>query len=405
MKSIKTFTIILIFFICFSTTSFADDFIEETDDTAITNTKTSDINFEIYSRRAIIYERNSKTILYEKNIYEQCAMASTTKIMTCILILENCNLNDTVTISSHSATTGGSRLGLSTNDLITVNDLLYGLMLCSGNDTAVALAEHCSGSVENFANLMNEKAKSLSLESTHFVTPHGLDNPEHYTTVYDFARLSNYALNNPQFLQIVGTKYHTVTINSTPKNIHNTNELLGTMPSVYGIKTGFTSQAGRCLITSAKENNLDIIVIVLGADTKKIRTTDSIKLINYAFTNYEAINLAELINSKYDEYQKCILPFLQIDKISTQITTKLDNNFPTYYPIKKGQKDSISTTISEKQLTAPIYENQEIATIDFYIENNKIFSTNIYSTAYINKKQPIEYFYFFIKNYKAFYKA
>ena len=190
--------------------------------------------------------------------------------MTCTLILENCNLQDQVTISQKSASTGGSRLGLSTNDTISVQDLLYGLMLCSGNDAAVALAEHCSGSVENFANLMNAKAQELSLSSTHFVTPHGLDNPEHYTTVRNFAVLTDYALNNPLFLQIVGTKYYDVFINGVPKSIHNTNELLGYLPTVYGVKTGYTSQAGRCLVSSAKNNNLDIIVIVLGADTKKI---------------------------------------------------------------------------------------------------------------------------------------
>ena len=295
MKIFKSLIITIIIFSCLSSFSYADDITEEISPIPV-STDLTDLNFEIFSRRAIIYERNSKCILFEKNIDEQCAMASTTKIMTCTLILENCNLQDQVTISQKSASTGGSRLGLSINDTISVQDLLYGLMLCSGNDAAVALAEHCSGSIENFANLMNAKAQELSLSSTHFVTPHGLDNPEHYTTVRNFAFLTDYALNNPLFLQIVGTKYYDVFINGVPKSIHNTNELLGYLPTVYGVKTGYTSQAGRCLVSSAKNNNLDIIVIVLGADTKKIRTTDSIKLINYTFENYETINLADLIN-------------------------------------------------------------------------------------------------------------
>ena len=314
MKIFKSLIITTIIFSCLSSFSYADDITEEISPIPV-STDLTDLNFEIFSRRAIVYERNSKCILFEKNIDEQCAMASTTKIMTCTLILENCNLQDQVTISQKSASTGGSRLGLSINDTISVQDLLYGLMLCSGNDAAVALAEHCSGSVENFANLMNSKAQELSLSSTHFVTPHGLDNPEHYTTVRNFAVLTDYALNNPLFLQIVGTKYYDVTINGVPKSIHNTNELLGYLPTVYGVKTGYTSQAGRCLISSAKSNNLDIIVIVLGADTKKIRTTDSIKLINYTFENYETINLADLINQKYTAYLTAILPYLDFPEL------------------------------------------------------------------------------------------
>lgn len=405
MKFLKLFiTIIIIIFLFFSNFSYADDLTEDIAPIPVSS-EVNDLNFEIFSRRAIVYERNSKCILFEKNIDEQCAMASTTKIMTCTLILENCNLQDQVTISQKSASTGGSRLGLSTNDIISVQDLLYGLMLCSGNDAAVALAEHCSGSVENFATLMNSKAQELSLLSTHFVTPHGLDNPEHYTTVRDFAVLTDYALNNPLFLQIVGTKFYDVTINGVSKSIHNTNELLGYLPSVYGVKTGYTSQAGRCLISSAKNNNLDIIVIVLGADTKKIRTTDSIKLINYVFDNYETINLSDLINKKYNEYLTAILPYLDIPKLSGTISTKLEQNFPTYYPVKKEQLNSITLSLSYNQLSAPIYQDEQLCSIDFFVENTQILSTNIYSSAYINKKQPLEYLQFFIYQYKNFYKV
>lgn len=125
--------------------------------------------------------------MYEKNSHEVVPMASTTKIMTCILILENCNLDSVVTVSNTAASTIGSRLGLSTNDKISINDLLHGLMLCSGNDAATCLAETCSGSVEDFAVLMNSKAQELGLTSTSFVTPHGLDNDNHFTTACDFA--------------------------------------------------------------------------------------------------------------------------------------------------------------------------------------------------------------------------
>ena len=403
MRFFKCFFIIFLLFSMFCC-SLADDLIEDSESVEI-NSEPSNVDFEIYSRRAIVFERNSKTVLFGKNVDEKCAMASTTKVMTCTIILENCNLDDIVTISVKSASTGGSRLGLHTNDTMSVRDLLYGLMLCSGNDAAVALAEYCAGSVENFAILMNNKANDLSLQSTHFVTPHGLDNADHYTTVSDFAFLCDYALSNPLFVQIVGTKYYNVSINGSIKSIHNTNELLGTIPSVYGIKTGYTSQAGRCLITSAKQDNLDIIVIVLGADTKSIRTNDSIKLINYVFDNYEAVSFKDLITTKFKEYSDYIISFIEIPKVTSKLSPVLDKNFPEFYPIKKELISSISVVLSEENLATPIYENQKIAAIDIFCENDKIYSTNIYSATYISKKTPLEYLYNFINNYKNFYRV
>lgn len=167
-------------------------------------------------------------VLYGKKENEKCKMASTTKIMSALVVLENQeNLEEKVTISGKAAGTGGSRLGLRKNDEISVRDLLYGLLLCSGNDAAVALAEHVSGSVEEFANRMNEKAENLNLKTTHFVTPHGLDEEEHYTTAYELALISDYALGIEEFEKIVKTQNYTVCINGNQKNIHNTNELLG----------------------------------------------------------------------------------------------------------------------------------------------------------------------------------
>lgn len=404
MKFFKLFIIFILLF-SFSFFIYADDLNESIDNTAIATSSDSVFEPEIYSRRALVFERNSKTVLFEKNSKEQCKMASTTKIMTSILILENCNLSDMVTVSAKAGGTTGSRLGIHADDSISVNDLLYGLMLCSGNDTAVALAEYCSGSVEEFANLMNHKAQELQLSSTHFVTPHGLDNDEHYTTAYDFAILTDYAMNNPLFLQIVGTKYYTVSINGISKSIHNTNELLGVIPSVYGIKTGYTSGAGRCLITAAKENNLDIIVIVFGADTKKIRTDDSSKLINYIFSNYEAIDLSKLVSDKYNEYTSFLLPLIDIPKSSGSLTTKLDNINYSYYPVKKELINSVSVSIETVDLSAPVNENQIVGNINVYLNNSKIFGTNILSSSYISKKSSFDYFFYFVNNYKNFYKV
>ena len=243
-KKILFFVILIIFLL--TTFSFADDIDELPEDEKLIEEVSTEVSEEpkIYSRSAIVFDRNTKNILYEKDINTKRAMASTTKIMTCIIILENGNLNDTVKISQKSANTGGSRLGLKKNDSITVKDLLYGLMLRSGNDAAVALAEYMSGSVDEFANLMNEKAQALGLTSTHFVTPHVLDDENHYTTAYELALLTDYALNNSTFSKIVNTKNYTITINGYSKDLINTNELLGYLNGVNGVKTGFTGNAG-----------------------------------------------------------------------------------------------------------------------------------------------------------------
>lgn len=255
------------------------------------------------SRRYIVYDRISKSMIIGKNEEVKSAMASTTKIMTTIVILEKTDLNETVTVSAKAGGTGGSRLGLKRGDKASVKDLLYGLMLRSGNDAAVALAEHVGGSVKEFAELMNEKASELGLTNTHFVTPHGLDDANHYTTALELAKLTDYAMDNETFAKIVGTKSTTIYINNQPRQINNTNELLGVLNGVVGVKTGFTNNAGRCLVTETKRNNMDIITIVLGADTKKDRTKDSVNLIEYTFSKYKMYNLEEQIIEEFNKWK------------------------------------------------------------------------------------------------------
>ena len=255
------------------------------------------------SRAAIVFDRETGTVLYEKNAYTKIAMASTTKIMTAILTIESGKLSDTVEVSKKAASIGGSVLGLKTGDKISLNDLLYGLMLRSGNDAAVQIAEYLGGSVEGFADMMNQKAKELNLINTHFVTPHGLDNPEHYTTAYELAVLTDYAMNNKTFAKIVNTKQCSISINGNQKSLNNTNELLGVLNGVNGVKTGFTNNAGRCLVTSITRDNWSVICVVLGADTKKFRTKDSISLIEYTYKNFERYNIEDVICKKFEDWK------------------------------------------------------------------------------------------------------
>ena len=303
-KILYSMLIFLLILLNFSTVC-ADDVDNEVDfeDTIeVTASNVSELP-KTNSRRYIVYDRISKSMIIGKNEDVKSAMASTTKIMTTIVILEKADLNEKVTVSAKAGGTGGSRLGLKRGDKASVRDLLYGLMLRSGNDAAVALAEHVGGSVKGFAELMNEKAIELGLTNTHFVTPHGLDDANHYTTALELAKLTDYAMDNETFAKIVGTKSTTIYINNQSRQINNTNELLGVLNGVVGVKTGFTNNAGRCLVTETKRNDMDIITIVLGADTKKDRTKDSVNLIEYTFSKYKMYNLEEQIIEEFNKWK------------------------------------------------------------------------------------------------------
>lgn len=244
MRNIKKILSILIILMILPIYSFSDDINEENLENLNTLQVSSNTNsVKLSSKYAIVFDRTSKTVLFEKNAYDKTAMASTTKIMTAIIAIENSKLTDQIKISKKAANTGGSTLGIYSNSEMTLESLLYGLLLRSGNDCAVAIAEYIGGSIENFAEIMNKKAKELNLKSTNFITPHGLDAPNHYTTTYDLAVLTDYALKNETFIKIVGTKSCQIQVGNSIKYIHNTNELLGYTQGVYGVKTGFTGNA------------------------------------------------------------------------------------------------------------------------------------------------------------------
>ena len=356
---------------------------------------------EINSRAYVVIDRNTHTILCGKNENEKRKMASTTKIMTATLIIENYNLNETIEISKKAANTGGSRLGLKQNDKITIRDLLYGLLLRSGNDAAVALAEYAGGSIDGFAEMMNSKAKELNLNNTHFETPHGLDSDNHYTTAYELATLANYALNNNTFKQIVGTQNYTIKINGNAKNLTNTNELLGNFYGIYGIKTGFTNGANRCLVTACKRDNMDIICVVLGADTKKFRTQDSIKLINYTMKNFKQVNIEDIINKKFKKWKNSNLNSFEINKGSSQnIEIFSDKLNYSNIPIRKDYINSITININcKKDFNAPLNENTVIGSISVLWNNKEQINLKIYNKNKISKKKFYNYFIELLSKY------
>lgn len=397
--------ILFIFMMQISTLSFADDLEEETIDVnaeiqASMNAKEVP---QLNSRSCVVLDRLNQNILYGKNEKNKVKMASTTKIMTAIVVLENSSLDTTVEASKKVAGTGGSRLGLKTGDKITIRDLMYGLMLCSGNDAAVCLAENVGGSIEGFANLMNAKAEELGLSNTHFESPHGLDSDGHYTTAYELALLSNYALKNTTFRNIVGTKNYTVMLNGSPKNLSNTNELLGNLNGVYGIKTGFTNGANRCLVTACKRGDMDIICVVLGADTKNFRTKDSIKLIEYSFKTYEHFNIKDFINQYISDWQKNNPNFFSIEKgFSNQLEIQVDSSLEKtpIISVKKNLVDSIEANISlQTYLQAPVNQNDLIGQLQVSSEGTNIAEFDLFSNTSIRKNTITDYMFNFFKFY------
>ena len=406
MKKIISIFMFFIFISMFVYVSFADDIDTETlnvstEINSFTDTSTEPIKEpDVNSRACVVIDRKTNYILLGKNENSKKKMASTTKIMTATIIIEKCNLTDTIEISKKAAGTGGSRLGLKTGDKITVLDLLYGLMLRSGNDAAVALAEYAGGDINGFAELMNAKALELGLTNTHFETPHGLDSNEHYTTAYELALLSNYALDNPTFAKIVGTKNYTITINGSPKALSNTNELLGNMEGVYGIKTGFTNGANRCLVTACKRNNMDIICVVLGADTKKFRTIDSIKLINYVFNNFVVYDLKSFVNKNFEDWKKDNLNTFIINKgLSQDVLLNIENLYISKVPIRKDLINSFEMKVEcQKYFKAPVKGNSSIGNIVISNSGKEIAKCNISIMNDIDKKNSSYYFIYLLKN-------
>ncbi len=213
----------------------------------------------ISAKRAILLDAQTGRVLYERNADERGLIASTTKIMTALIVCEQCNVLDRVRIPKQAVGIEGSSIYLKEGEVLTVQELLYGLMLQSGNDAAVALAIYCGGTVEGFVQLMNDKAHALGLSNTHFENPNGLDSPAHYSTAADLAALTAYAMENPIFRQTVSTK--TVTMGT--RRLKNHNKLLWQVDGADGVKTGFTRAAGRILVSSAERDGRRLIAVTM----------------------------------------------------------------------------------------------------------------------------------------------
>ncbi len=342
---------------------------------------------------AILIDMDTGQILYEKNPHLKLHPASTTKIMTGILAIENGNLNDVVTVDEETPyVIKGSHIALEPGEKLTLKDLLYALLIESANDSALVIAKHIAGTAEEFAKMMNDKAKELGALNTNFVNPHGLTDENHLTTAYDLSLIARYAMKNETFREIVSN--YTYTIPPTNKkdesrHLKSHNELLYSSKKIYvdgkmvpikyegatGIKTGYTTEAGNCLVASAERNNKRLIAVVLKSTGNEM-FSDIHKLFNYGFENFEKVELAtrnEFIqNFQVKNGKLPIVPGIIKDDFS--------------YFLPKDYSDKVTQKIEvDEELKAPIEEGEIIGKVNYYLDGELLGSVDIVSTTSVER--------------------
>ncbi len=295
---------------------------------------------ETSAKSAILYDADYGNVLYEKNADERRPIASTTKIMTAILTLENAELNDIITVKAEQVGVEGTSLYLKEGEKISVKTLLYGLMLRSGNDAAEVLARHVGGDIDSFVFLMNEKAEKLGMKNTTFKNPHGLPNDEHQSTARDMAILTAYAMKNDIFREIVSTKNYT----AEGRSFTNHNKLLSMSETVDGVKTGYTKAAGRCLVSSAIQDDLRLVAVTLSDPND---WDDHLNLFDFGFNNFhkfKAYARREIVSSVSIAGMNLKVPVIIENEFSTVMKNDVDAKCEIYLPhfcyppISKGEK-------------------------------------------------------------------
>lgn len=299
----------------------------------------------------ISMELTTGTVISERNADAKLPMASTTKIMTALIIIEDCDLDKVLVVPDKAVGVEGSSIYLKKNEEIDVRDLLYGLMMRSGNDSATALAIFHSGSVDEFVNVMNERAAKIGALNTHFKNPSGLPDSEHYTTARDLCEIARYAMQNETFKEVVSTKCH----KGKYRSFNNKNKMLYNYEGANGVKTGYTVKAGRCLVSSAERDGMDIVTVVLNCPDMYKR---SAALLDYGFDNFKLLQLDE--NRVF---------------ISGRVLCKLANSNNVL--VKSGHKLDFKV-IPVKNLKK-IKAGDMVAELEIYGENNLIFKDNLYS--------------------------
>ena len=324
------------------------------------------------SKSAILLDATTGTILYKKNENERLAPASMTKVMSMLLIMEaidggSLSLEDEVVISENAASMGGSQVYLQAGEVYQVKELLKGIAVASGNDAVVAMAEKVSGTVDDFVQRMNERAKELGAMDTNFVNPHGLDAENHYTTAYDMASFAKELLKHPTILQYTSI-YEDYLQKKDGSSIWlvNTNKLVRFYDGVDGLKTGFTTTAGYCLTATAKKNNLRLISVVMGAETSDKRSSDTTSLLNYGFNTYKT----HVVLTSNDS--------LGIKRVENGVLEKVDIVLKSDYVKLLKQTDAkpnVSFNVQVDSLVAPLKKGDVVGKAQVVDEHGTVIDT------------------------------
>lgn len=321
---------------------------------------------------AILIEADSGRVLYEQHAHTRMPMASTTKIMTALVVLEHCDLTETVCVDARAVGVEGSSVYLYEGERLTVEQLLFALMLSSANDAAAALAFHTAGSIEGFAALMNQTAASLELQNTQFANPHGLDAKGHYTSAYDLARITAYALENEVFLRIVSTPKKVIPLcgQQGARVLRNHNKLLSSLDGCIGVKTGFTKKSGRCLVSAVEREGVRLVCVTLDCpDDWRVHTA----LHENGFAAYERVTLAAAnsfvaslpaVGSAQAELylQVSTKVALTLPRARGEITCSVHAPHFVYAPVKAGEQigEVIWTLDGEEITRAPLYAMYDV---------------------------------------------
>lgn len=318
-----------------------------------------------YSESSIVIDKNSSRVLYQNNPYEKKLIASTTKILTAIIVIEHGNLNQEVEIGEEILKMYGTNIYIEVGEKMKLIDLLHGLLLRSGNDAAIALAVAISGSEEKFVEEMNNKAQQIGMKNSVFANPHGLDEEtKNYSTAYDMALLMKYATQNEIYNKISSTKKYTVSTGNKTYLWYNRNKLLTNYKYCTGGKNGYTPSAGKTLVSTASKDGLDLIAVSLND--------------NDTYTTHE--HLYELIFDKYKNYKIIDKKNFYIDKTFTNEKLYLKNDF--YYPLTEEETDKIKTVVSINN-----NNSTKKGQISIYLDNQKIGNVPIYKKAEQKKEE------------------
>ena len=345
--------------------------------------KKVDSGILVEAKSALLMEPSSRKIIYEKNSHEKFAPASVTKIMTMLLAMEaidagKIKLQDKITISENSKKMGGSSMILDTGEIRTVEEILKGIAIASGNDAAVAMAEYLGGSESAFVSMMNEKAKALNMNDTAFKNCTGLSADGHLTSAYDISIMSRELLKHPKILKYSGTYMETITEGrKTPIGLVNHNKLVRFFVGCDGLKTGFTNEAKYCISATAVRNNVRMLAIIMGAPTYKIRNSDASMLMNYGFSKFET----KKVITKNEELEKIPLN----KKGDKFLIAKAQENF--LITLERGKKNEITKKFVIEEGLKEYKKDVAIGICEIYVDNELYGKIIIYSDRDIKKSR------------------